>query len=65
MTSSGGVQLTVEELGDNGLRFQFDAAPLGWDGLTELLFFQETRRGTKAKQKTGGADETQVFSISP
>ena len=65
VTSSGGVQLTVVELGDNGLRFQFDAEPLGWDGLTELLFFQETRRGTKAKQKTGGADETEVFSIPP
>ncbi len=65
VTSSGGVQLTVGELGDNGLRFQFDAEPLGWDGLTELLFFQETRRGTKAKKQTGSADETQVFSIGP
>jgi hypothetical protein len=63
LSRPAGVQGTVTLLGDNGLRFSFDAADLGWDGETAFLVEQSTQDGVKGSPSQGRTDNN-VFEAS-
>ena len=67
ISKPGGVQLLEPPLAGpvNRVRFSFDAADLGWDGITPISYVWETQKGTGGKKATGFVDETDPLIVEP
>lgn len=63
LSRPSGVQGSVTPLGDNGLRFSFDAGDLGWNGVTPLEIEESTQDGIKGGSGQGTTD-VNTFTVS-